>query len=118
MEGKYLMESTAQNLSGHGAPTKNTVGNIGDTYADLDTGIEYTCITICSYTGHKSFTIEYIWKKEININSGGSSEGGTTNYNELSNLPKINGITVKGNLTLDSLGISTYIEELVLGGAS
>lgn len=112
------MESTTQTLSGYGAPTKNTVGNIGDTYTDLNTGIEYACVTICSYTGHKSFTIEYVWKKEFNISSGEPTEGGITDYSKLSNLPKINGVTVKGNLTLDNLGISKYIEELVLGGAS
>ena len=49
--------------------------------------------------------------------SGGGG-GGTTNYNNLNNLPNINGVTVKGNLTLEDLGITAYIEELILGGAS
>ena len=34
-------------------------------------------------------------------NSGGS----TSNYNALSNRPKVNGVTLEGNKTLDQLGI-------------
>lgn len=33
------MKSTSQDLSGYGIPTKSTVGNIGDTYTDLNTEI-------------------------------------------------------------------------------
>lgn len=39
-------------------------------------------------------------------NSGGGS-GGTTNYNELSNRPKINGVLLTGNKTSSELGIET-----------
>lgn len=52
------------------------------------------------------------------MSGGGGGGGGTTNYNNLNNLPTINGVTVKGNLTLEDLGITAYIEELILGGAS
>lgn len=51
------------------------------------------------------------------IESGG---GGTTDYNALSNKPSINGHTLQGNSTLDSLGIASKstldaaIEELEL----
>ena len=37
------MESTSQNLTGYGNPTKSTVGNIGDAYTDLNTGMKYKC---------------------------------------------------------------------------
>lgn len=37
--------------------------------------------------------------------SGGSGETGTTNYNDLTNKPQINGVELSGNKTLDSLGI-------------
>lgn len=37
--------------------------------------------------------------------SGGSGEAGTTNYNDLTNKPQINGVELSGNKTLDSLGI-------------
>ena len=36
---------------------------------------------------------------------GGSGEGGTTNYNQLVNKPKINNVELSGNKTLDQLGI-------------
>lgn len=37
------------------------------------------------------------------INGGGGS--GTTDYNELENLPSIDGVTIKGNLTAEMLGL-------------
>lgn len=38
------------------------------------------------------------------LESGGGG-GGTTNYNQLSNLPKINNVELKGNKTLEQLGL-------------
>ena len=43
-------------------------------------------------------------------NSGGGS-GGTTNYNDLTNKPQINGVELSGNKTSDDLGISGMTEE-------
>lgn len=43
--------------------------------------------------------------------SGGTGEGGTTNYNSLSNKPKINGMTLQGNLSTEDIDI-TIPEEL------
>lgn len=43
-------------------------------------------------------------------NIGGGS-GGTTNYNDLKNKPKINGVELSGNKTSDDLGISGMTEE-------
>ena len=44
-----------------------------------------------------------------------SSGGGTGNYEELDNLPKINGITLKGNKTASDLGINipTKLSDLI-----
>lgn len=42
---------------------------------------------------------------EVLHGQGGSGEGGTTNYNALTNKPKINNIELSGNKTLDQLGI-------------
>lgn len=44
-------------------------------------------------------------------NGGGS--GGTTDYNELSNKPKINGVTLTGNKTLNDIGITQAVAEAV-----
>ena len=39
----------------------------------------------------------------------GSSSSGTTNYNDLTNKPSINGITLTGNKTLIDLGMNFII---------
>lgn len=41
------------------------------------------------------------------IPNSNNGTGGTTNYNDLTNLPSIEGVTVKGNITLAKLGLST-----------
>ena len=91
------MESISQSLSGHGAPTKNTVGNIGDIYTDLNTETKYKCVTIFSYTGYNSLTVEYVWKKIIKEqNNPGSGSGETSRIvGAIENLQiaKITGLT-------------------------
>ena len=42
---------------------------------------------------------------------GGGGTGGTTNYNDLTNKPQINGVELSGNKTSDDLGISGMTEE-------
>ena len=39
------------------------------------------------------------------VNGEGGGSGGTSNYNALSNLPSINGVTLKGNKSLTDIGI-------------
>lgn len=39
------------------------------------------------------------------IRNSGTGTGGTTNYNQLTNKPKINGVELVGEKTLDDLGI-------------
>ena len=41
--------------------------------------------------------------------TGGSGSSGTTNYNDLTNKPSINGITLTGNKTSADLGINAII---------
>ena len=41
--------------------------------------------------------------------NGGGGGGGTTNYNELSNKPSINGVTLSGNKTLSELGVEGQV---------
>lgn len=45
-------------------------------------------------------------KGYVKKHSGGGGGGGTTNYNDLSNKPSINGVTLSGNKTSEDLGIS------------
>ena len=42
---------------------------------------------------------------------GGGGSGGTTNYNLLSNKPKVNGVELTGNKTLNDLGL-LYTEDI------
>lgn len=46
-------------------------------------------------------------KKYDIINGGGGGGGGTTDYEKLSNLPKINSVELKGNKSLADLGIAS-----------
>lgn len=39
--------------------------------------------------------------------SGGGGSGGTSNYNQLTNLPKINGVTLQGNKTAEEYGLAS-----------
>ena len=41
------------------------------------------------------------------IDEGGGGGGGTTNYNNLSNKPQINNVTLQGNATLEALGVAS-----------
>ena len=45
-------------------------------------------------------------KGYVRTHSGGGGGGGTSNYNDLSNKPSINGVTLSGNKTSEDLGIS------------
>lgn len=48
-----------------------------------------------------------------------NSKGGTKNYNELDNKPKINGVELQGNLTLEDLGIIlNAVKNVLINGAS
>ena len=46
------------------------------------------------------------WKEIVEV-GGGSGEGGTTNYNQLTNKPKINNIELIGNKTLQELNLAS-----------
>lgn len=47
--------------------------------------------------------------------SGGGGEGGTTDYNLLDNLPKINDVTLSGNKSSNDLGINEYVHPITSG---
>ena len=46
------------------------------------------------------------------ISATGGSSGGTSNYNDLSNKPKINNVELSGNKSLSDLGIATKTSDL------
>ena len=57
-------------------------------------------------------TREEMYLKKIAENGGGGGTGGTTNYNALSNKPKINSVELSGNKSLADLGIPTKTSQL------
>lgn len=46
------------------------------------------------------------------VNGGGGGEGGTTNYNALTNKPKINGVVLSGDLALEDIAPGMTSEEI------
>jgi len=48
-----------------------------------------------------------VFSYELGKKAGGGGGGGTDNYNNLSNKPSINNVTLSGNKTLSDLGIET-----------
>ena len=52
---------------------------------------------------------------KINSNQVRGGGGGTTNYDNLTNKPKVNGIVLSGNKTSADLGITTLTPFLLLG---
>lgn len=52
---------------------------------------------------------EVVEVEVANVIQTGGGEGGTTNYNKLSNKPQINGVTLSGNKSLSDLGIDSAI---------
>ena len=85
---------------------QNLIGKIlqytGETTKDYTNGYFYKCISSSNEQG----TI-YLWSR-VNVQPAGGGTGGTSNYEDLENLPRINGVIIKGNKTLEELGINNF----------
>lgn len=57
------------------------------------------------YTGNPQSRMEELLLELKEVIEAGGGGGGTTNYNLLSNLPQINNVTVKGEMTGADLGL-------------
>lgn len=74
-----------------------------DDYIEVSDGVElYEADTSKEYIYYNNQWYE-------KTTGGGGGGGGTTNYNQLSNKPQINSITLSGNKSLDDLGIQAKI---------
>ena len=51
-----------------------------------------------------------IWAAIDELKAGGGGSGGTTNYENLSNKPRLNGVTLEGNKTLDQVALLEVME--------
>lgn len=55
--------------------------------------------------------LEYLLLELKEVIEAGGGGGGTTNYNLLTNLPQINGVTLKDNKSFDDLGMQSLTNE-------
>lgn len=67
------------NIEGNGAPSKSTVGAIGDQYTDSLTGTVYECAYIVRTEKYNSSDVEYIWKKVIEEDKDSGGSGSSIN---------------------------------------
>lgn len=83
----------------------------GNIIQEWNTTINDECESLEGLEGTPSIADQYpdiiqqILEKLQEIIDGGGGTGGTTNYNNLSNKPQLNGVTLEGNKTLDQVGV-------------
>lgn len=82
----------------------NSTTSIKDDYPDI-MDILNTKLDKSNIKAGKNIELDVVGK-DITINASGSGMGGTSNYEELENKPKINNVELNGNKTLDELGIN------------
>lgn len=81
----------------------NSTTSIKDDYPDI-MDILNTKLDKSNIKAGKNIELDVVGK-DITINASGSGMGGTSNYEELENKPKINDVELSGNKTLKELGI-------------
>ena len=82
-------------------PDKNRWGTTINTDCTVLTGLKCTQQVAESNPD----ALAQIWAAIDELKAGGGGSGGTTNYNNLSNKPQLNGVTLEGNKTLDQVGV-------------
>lgn len=63
------------------------------------------------YSNLPQSRLEYLLLELKEAIEAGGGGGGTTNYNLLTNLPQINGVTLKGDKSFDDLGMQPLTNE-------
>ena len=81
-------------------PDKNRWGTTINTDCTVLTGLKCTQQVAESNPD----ALAQIWAAIDELKAGGGT-GGTTNYENLSNKPRLNGVTLEGNKTLDQVGV-------------
>ena len=84
----------------------------GNIIQEWNTTINDECESLEGLEGAPSIADQYpdiiqqiLEKLQEITGGGGGGTGGTTNYNNLSNKPQLNGVTLEGNKTLDQVGV-------------
>lgn len=101
MRGTYRIEAQVNFVDKNVLKTNALVNYIGETL-----GTEY----LKSKAGGQEQAL-FLEVAEAHIIRSG--EGGTSDYNQLMNQPKINGVTLKGNKTFEELGLDTEIDTYI-----
>lgn len=89
---------------------KGPAGNDGSDGEDGEDGVSPT-VSFTTITGGHTMTVtdkDHPSGQSINIMDGESGGGGTTDYDDLTDKPSINGTTLSGNKTTADLGLGTY----------
>lgn len=99
------LKGPAGTAAGFGTPTATV---------DQTTGTPSVTVTASGPDTAKVFAFAF---SGIKGESGGGG-GGTSNYNDLSNKPQIQGVTLSGNKTASDLGLALATEVLPAGGST
>ena len=89
---------------------KGPAGNDGSDGEDGEDGVSPT-VSFTTITGGHTMTVtdkDHPSGQSINIMDGESGGGGTTDYDDLTDKPSINNVTLSGNKTAADLGLGTY----------
>lgn len=54
-------------IYGQGLPDKSTIGEIGDTYVDTNTGLNYSCVDVTTIKKYKKIEVIYEWDPVVKI---------------------------------------------------
>lgn len=90
-------------ISGQGIPTNQTAAAIGDIYTDTDTGQKYKCDL--AYASKDEKGNDFTYYRWIKLKNESSGSGGTTDYTNLTNKPRINSVNLVGNKTSADLSL-------------
>ena len=121
-----MSELYEENVSGQVSSVSSISGEVNDTSPPFK--VIFPCTSVADFPTvgkvnalyiDKSATpnIAYRWDSDeaaYIMVSGAGGEGGVTDYNQLSNQPSINGVTLTGNLTSDDLNIESGDASVVI----
>ena len=101
------------NLDGQDGVIHDAFLNMAPPFSELSTYAvdDIVLYTTGLYKCHTPVVTPGSWTGSTNwqvykLSEGGSGGGGTSNYNDLTNKPSINGVTLSGNKTTSDLGIT------------
>ena len=89
------------NIEITGAPTKHTVGNIGDICTDTSTGTKYECTNIYKFRSYEGIKTEYEWKNVKTENEQQSAVSPVIDISEIDGGHRVSITDVNGEKSFD-----------------